>query len=451
MTDGPAYSRVDRVVRDRLCHRCGVCGGLCPAGAIEFDTDAYPAINDHCTDCGLCAKVCSGHKFDLDAAVLEKHGNSCESTPAGPCRICVHGNAVDPDVRLAGASGGVVTATLLHLLETGQIKGALLTRIGHDGVMPESFIATSPAEIRAASESRYCLFPWGMALRQLSETEGPVAIVGLACQVQSFHKAAAMLPDLADKVSFIIGIFCQMNIEPAGSRRLAELRGLAPSDIKGINFRDGAWPGSIAAVMKDGGNLCIMPARANRANQGVTFLKWTHGQRRCLMCSDIICTLADMSVGDPWIRDRKGRLLVEGTPGYSVTVCRSEAAERIVHEMQAAGRLEGEAGPVTSLIPTELRLVPIKRRTAAARASRLRSDERPYPRLGLVGVENASLRPAEIIKGRLFEWLHRPAVARMFLKMAFSKSAYPLIAMNAFRKRLTRRRKARVQPPLRGG
>ena len=70
---------------------------------------------------------------------------------------CRMGYATDETIRANAASGGMVTALLSHLLETGQIDGAWVTRSEiKDGKLGyKSFIATTPAQLREASSSVY--------------------------------------------------------------------------------------------------------------------------------------------------------------------------------------------------------------------------------------------------------------------------------------------------------
>jgi pyruvate formate lyase activating enzyme len=43
-----------------LCTKCGKCSGLCPEGALVFETGELPRIDhERCTGCGACSAVCS--------------------------------------------------------------------------------------------------------------------------------------------------------------------------------------------------------------------------------------------------------------------------------------------------------------------------------------------------------------------------------------------------------
>jgi len=65
----PAQSMdMDRLIHDfRLCYGCGLCGEVCPRGAITIDTrrapdgglHKHPVLDEsHCVHCGRCSSVC---------------------------------------------------------------------------------------------------------------------------------------------------------------------------------------------------------------------------------------------------------------------------------------------------------------------------------------------------------------------------------------------------------
>ena len=67
------------------------------------------------------------------------------------------GYATDPEIRLKGQSGGVATALLACLLDSGQIDRALVNRMTEDGTLrPESFLACSKEDLMKSQGSKYC-------------------------------------------------------------------------------------------------------------------------------------------------------------------------------------------------------------------------------------------------------------------------------------------------------
>jgi coenzyme F420-reducing hydrogenase beta subunit len=160
MARADALERVDDVAARGLCHRCGVCGGLCPAGAISFDRRARPAVSDgRCRRCGLCLRVCAGWEFAFRAAVLERRWVSEKVSPIGPFYNCSLCESADDGVRKAGACGGFVTQALSHWLRAGRIGGALVVGPGADGLTPRAMVARTEREIAREAVFRACHLP----------------------------------------------------------------------------------------------------------------------------------------------------------------------------------------------------------------------------------------------------------------------------------------------------
>ena len=167
-----AHQTIASVVSAGLCHRCGVCAGVCPTDAIRFGDNAFPSTTEACILCGKCVKACSGLGLQLGEALAGKHGTDVESGPIGPQLLCASCQASDSATHRRGASGGLVTQALLYLLESGRIQGALVSGRGETALRPEARIAATRDEILACVGSRYGVFPWGTALKELAAADG---------------------------------------------------------------------------------------------------------------------------------------------------------------------------------------------------------------------------------------------------------------------------------------
>jgi len=41
------------------CSKCTLCHFFCPEGAVKFNEEGYPVVDEsHCKGCGICAKEC---------------------------------------------------------------------------------------------------------------------------------------------------------------------------------------------------------------------------------------------------------------------------------------------------------------------------------------------------------------------------------------------------------
>jgi coenzyme F420 hydrogenase subunit beta len=139
---GPWWARLRADVLDPgLCTQCGTCVGL-SQGGLEFrDRDGVPrpvatgrgpALPRAAYE-GCPARWC--HYPELNRFVF---GKLPASWLAGVVERSYVGHAADESVRRAGASGGVISAVLLHLLDTGRIAGAVCLELGRTVPYPRT-------------------------------------------------------------------------------------------------------------------------------------------------------------------------------------------------------------------------------------------------------------------------------------------------------------------------
>jgi len=433
----PTYTRVDEVVRDGLCHRCGVCAAFCPQHAIDFGDDAFPTIGSSCEGCGTCVRVCSGHQFDFAAVVRERHGPSASICVPGAHARCYLCSSKDEQVHLAAASGGFVTQMLIHLMRTTEIAGALLSRPSTVDTLPQAVLARTEDEIRECTNARYRLFPWGKGLRDILVSDGPFAIVGLPCQIHSFFKAVAVEPQLRQKVSLVVGLCCSMNVEPGAFRRVLQILHLNPADVARLRCRQGPWPGNVVVELLNGKTIQVFPRNANMGNQSMTFLKWTYGQRRCLQCPDPLNALADLSVGDVWARTPSGRYLCEETEDGTMVLCRTARAVSCVATMREQQQIECAQYDMSVLMASKL---PLARQALSATGVRTLARKRqqsPFADYGLAGEKYSLISVARFyLQELLFLLLHTRGLRGAVLRLAFSRPGFALARVNNGRKQL---------------
>ena len=386
------YRTISDVVSSGRCHRCGVCAGVCPQEAIAFDERALPVVLESCNECGLCFKVCSGHEYTIS-------GNP-EFGLYGRCYLSA---SSDSDVRSKAASGGVVTEILRYVLKTGRVKGVVVTSGSrNDPAMPSASLVSSEKEIIDSAQSKYCLFPWGVALRDVIKSGDTFAVVGLACQIQSLRKAMSVLPELNRNAALLVGLFCESNIEPEGIKHLLKARGVAEDQLERIYYRQGTWPGVMMARLRDGREIVL--SSGNGETGAVNYLKMAYGQRRCRSCHDVICASADISVGDPWVRSDAGRYTYEGSDGFSAVSVQSRRGLELFDKMADEGIVTREEWAPEQLLGVQI-------------TQMNQRDRRGW------------------LERFVFALGHMPLFRSAFLRLMFSSVGDKLTSLNALRKR----------------
>lgn len=283
------------------CTQCGICAAVCPTGAIRQPPGrhgyVYPVVDpEKCNDCGLCVQCCPGPRV---VEQEERFPSPAEERRLyGPFETAFLAHASDEQLRWRGSSGGVVTALLVHLLQSGAIKGAIVTDAGGERCLPRTFVAATEEEILGASGSKYCLTSIGQAVRELADMpDGQYAAVGLPCQMQGLWRAEQQFKWLREKIGLRIALFCAGTRDTRYRSALVARMGLREEDLAEFSFRGDGWPGSISARSAAGSAVRLESAD-----------KWVRQQfdisaripPRCLLCDDPLGAFADIAVGDPW-------------------------------------------------------------------------------------------------------------------------------------------------------
>ena len=98
----------------QLCTGCGACYSACKQNAVELidvvSEGIRPRFLDPCTNCVECLEICPG--AEVDASVMRGRGAPTRSaSDVGEYLEIWEGYAADDDIRFAGSSGGLLTAT----------------------------------------------------------------------------------------------------------------------------------------------------------------------------------------------------------------------------------------------------------------------------------------------------------------------------------------------------
>ena len=291
------FDLVQQVQKPGLCHRCGGCVTFCTAvnfGALDLDDDGKPRYADmeKCIECGLCYCICP----EIDEFEEETRRNVSWSEPDGRIIETSVARAGDPKIRKKGTDGGVVTALLLHLFDTGRIDGAIVTTpAGEYRRRPN--LATTREDICAAAGF---YFDTSHGMKQFSdryvtystiEEFAPmmkkglrrVAMVGTPCQIKAFRRMEVLGIVPSDSVKYCFGLFCSGNFtfEEAERKKLAEKYDFNWSDVVKVNIKQ-----SFMVHLKNG-DIRRIPV------EELDFMK----RYACFYCPDYSSEFADISFG----------------------------------------------------------------------------------------------------------------------------------------------------------
>ena len=330
-----SQEKLQQVIDKGLCTRCGACVGL-SKGKITFEdkTGKYlPHINTDLTaeEGERIWNACSGKEVNWPELTKSSFPENETVHPyLGAYRELNIGWATDFAVRRAAGSAGVITTTLMYLLEKGLIDGAVV--LGMDEKEPwhnKSYIATSKEEILRGAQSKYTISSNNEILDEIERFDGNLAYVGLPCQVHSIRKLQAANDPSVKNIKYIIAPYCGLNLHFSSIISFMRAHGAKDhTKITDLKFREGEWPGHMRIEMNDG---TVMELKKFFANYLIPF----HIMKRCWYCVDGSNEFADISVGDAWapVYEERGK-------GFSIVVSRSKKGTELLHQMKEEGWID---------------------------------------------------------------------------------------------------------------
>lgn len=323
------------IMHSDLCTRCGSCVGLSEGNIIFTDRegDYRPIVvtepSDLIADRMLLS--CPGKEFDFKKyRQLFYHDAPEFHVYTGPVYSINIGFASQPEVRSAGASGGIISAILIWLLKTGKIDGAVVTGMSDEKPwLTKSFIATTPEQILSAAQSKYIITSVNEILPEIESFNGRLAYVGLPPQVQSIRKLQAANDPAVKNIEYIFGPFYGNTLHFSSiSSFLRSYKVKDYHQIKKLWFRYGEWPGNMRVELNDGRIIQLPKFHAN-------YLIPFHILTNSLLCTDLSNEFTDISGGDAWapVYEERGR-------GFSMIIARSKKGQEILDAMKREGVLD---------------------------------------------------------------------------------------------------------------
>jgi coenzyme F420 hydrogenase subunit beta len=329
---------LQHVINHNLCNRCGTCVGLSGGGIVFGDkTGKYlPQITGeiHAELADRIWKACPGGNFSFP----EYRKTFYPETPhfhvyTGPYNSISIGYSTNEGVRRNSASGGIITAILLWLLQNKKIDGAVVTAMSQKKPwLAESFIATTSEEILNAAQSKYIITSVNEILPQVETFQGRLAYVGLPGQVQSIRKLQAMNDKSVQNIQYIFGPFYGNTLHFSSIKSFLRSYGEKNyRDITKLYFRYGEWPGNMRIEMKNGRVIQLPKFHAN-------YLIPFHILKNSLLCTDLSNEFTDISGGDAWapVYEERGK-------GFSMVLARSFKGQEILDQMQVEGAIRLQA------------------------------------------------------------------------------------------------------------
>lgn len=249
--------------------------------------------------------------------------------------------------RPTSSSGGVATYVCQQLLERGDVD--YLYVVKSDGGSGYQYrVVRKGDDLVSASKTRYYPVSLDGLFTTIEQTEGRVAVSGVACFVKAVRLKQYYRPELKDRIRFLIGIVCGGLKSRYYTDFLAQSAGIEGPYIK-PEYRmkkaeNSAMDYSFSAIDKH--------SRVRTVRMKPLGDMWGTGlfkAKACDFCTDVLTELADISLGDAWLP-----AYIKDGLGNSIVVTRSTLAETIIQSGIASGDLVFDAAPIGQIANSQL-------------------------------------------------------------------------------------------------
>lgn len=290
----------------------------------------------------------------------------------GPYEGTFTGHATDAGIRKNGASGGIITRVLVHLLESNRVDGAVVLQQSQKSAETAiPVIATSREQILASAQSIYCVTPMLDILPEMEAFSGRLAFVGLPDQVAALRMLQAAGNSGANKVVFAAGPYTGTNMYKGAIRSFLHAQGVADDQpITHLKWRAGEWPGYLEVRTEDGKTY-----RAEKFyyNYLIPFFI----SRNCQITPDFSNEATDLSVGDAWSpKFEKDR------GGHSVVISRSAVASEVLRELETSDKIVLTPINLNEALSMHGHMLDFKKRGTFLRLQFQKFRGRPIPQFG---------------------------------------------------------------------
>ena len=335
------------IVEGGKCVGCAACVTICPTDVFDYiDEQPVDARDDACVHCVLCVDVCPS----MRPADPDQFGNIGLMEPLkndgyGPYNYEFLARSVKGNMVTATQDGGFTSELLIHMLEEGDIEGAVLGDT-YDENPQQGYqrLARNAEEVMACAGSRYTYSPNTLALQEaMSEDVKPIAVVGVPCQVngvrQQQHSSIRLEVNkwYRNNVALTIGLFCSEAFTSESVTSIAQDYQIPLTDIENINIK-----GKVIVRLRGGEEKILSLSDYQR-----------YARPACLYCQDYAGDQADIGVGGIGLMD------------WTYVVVRTEAGHRATQKLIQTGRIETME-------------VPEKAKKLLARLSKRKADK-PLP------------------------------------------------------------------------
>ena len=314
--------KVSQVIQSGMCTGCGFCAGQ--SGQMGMDGQGFLRPVTYSEDL-LSQGVCPG----LHVAHHNVHAPYHRLW--GPLLRCDVGYANDPVVRLRGATGGLLTALLIHLLNSKRVDAVIQVGVSTDNpIRNHTYVHHHADDVLRCAGSRYSPSAPLSVVRSLLGNGMRYAIVGKPCDIAAMRALLADCDEYRTQFPYLLSFMCAGVPSEEGTNAILRQWGVTPDQLISFRYRGEGWPGLTKAITTTGTEHTMT------YNESWGTILNRHLQARCKLCADGIGEAADIVCGDAWYASSNGTPCFDEQAGRSLTIVRTEQGRQLLEQAVVA-------------------------------------------------------------------------------------------------------------------
>ncbi len=241
------------------------------------------------------------------------------------------GHATDEDIRFHASSGGITTAAIKYLFESGSVQTGLAFTFDVSSCRFVPKLINSFCEYELCGSIYQDIDLITYIKENIAKIKGAFLITCAPCQVRPIRSVLKR----NNIESFIISYVCSGQTTIEGIYKYYELLKIKREDVVGMRYRGKGWPSGIE-ITKKNGEIIKHP---NYTEPWKT-LHQSHfyRPRRCFFCQQVYSADADFAVADPWLKE----YIEADNIGHTIFVVGTDYGALVLKEMMKTGVVNAE-------------------------------------------------------------------------------------------------------------
>jgi coenzyme F420-reducing hydrogenase beta subunit len=357
MSSSKFMPEINRVIEGDQCIACGACLSACPYDNVRTTFNELRGVfeaeiiaPEGCDSCDApCDRVCPS--ITIDFVKAKAAINRCSRDTSNPLRDgWVRSTYLGwaPEFRDDGtsSSGGVLRAMVANSLGSG--RPVICLALDPDDKKLKPRLLTGLESMDHVPGSIYHSTSFAGAIDLIRNAEKPVMLVAIPCQLAGILQYISNCEEgLAKNIEVVVGLICGWMYSHHSLSAFAQYKNIS-EPIVDARYRGGGRVGKLKLITE--GKELSFERRDFKTLQAFIDYKSSFStdfnRLRCRGCEDHINLLADVVVGDAWLKRTTTRKI-------SVITTRTDIGENLIHELENSGQINMEPSSFNDLIESQ--------------------------------------------------------------------------------------------------